>query len=169
MFGIPSIINHTVSEIGTLLSVTEIVKIYDDGKMDIKTKGETVFTILENITNIPDKLYSGAIVAHLQNNINNGRQGVMQTLLLAVKKLHLHLQVNKDFKKPDDLLNTYDIAHHIGMNIQEEYIFLSLLEEYQREEYIRKHLKRMLSVIAEMESLKEKIKLNGHFKHIKGL
>jgi Lon protease-like protein len=61
-FGIPSVFNNNVSEIGTLAKVTEIVQVYDDGKMEIRTEGISVFRVLEIIKKVPDKLYSGAIV-----------------------------------------------------------------------------------------------------------
>jgi Lon protease-like protein len=51
-----------MTELGTLVEITEVSKIYDNGEMDIKTKGEKVFRVLEVIKEIPDKLYSGAIV-----------------------------------------------------------------------------------------------------------
>ena len=38
-FGIPTVLNNAVSEIGTLVQVSEIVKIYEDGKMDVRTEG----------------------------------------------------------------------------------------------------------------------------------
>ena len=62
MFGIPSVINDKVSEMGTLMELTEITQVYDSGEMDIKTKGVKVFRILELIKTVPDKLYGGAIV-----------------------------------------------------------------------------------------------------------
>ena len=48
-FGIPSVFNNNVSEIGTLVKVTEIVQVYEDGKMDIRTEGISVFRVLEVI------------------------------------------------------------------------------------------------------------------------
>jgi len=45
---------------------------------------------------------------------------------------------------------------------------LELLDEWQRLEYLRRHLQTTLPMMAEMESLKEKIKLNGHFRELKG-
>jgi hypothetical protein len=52
--------------------------------------------------------------------------------------------------------------------INEEYEFLTLTNELQRQEYLKRHLAKVLPVVAEMELLKEKIKLNGHFKNISG-
>jgi len=45
---------------------------------------------------------------------------------------------------------------------------LELLDEWQRLEYLRRHLQTTLPMMAEMDSLKEKIKLNGHFRELKG-
>ncbi len=41
---------------GTLLEITEITKEYENGEMDIKTKGTKVFRILEVIDSVPEKL-----------------------------------------------------------------------------------------------------------------
>ncbi len=38
-FGIPTVLENGVNELGTLLEITEIVEIHADGKMDIRTKG----------------------------------------------------------------------------------------------------------------------------------
>jgi len=46
---------------------------------------------------------------------------------------------------------------------------LHLLQERQRQEYLKRHLTKVIPLIAEMEQLKEKIKLNGHFKNLSGL
>ena len=48
--------------------LVEICKMHDNGEMDIKTKGEKVFRMLEVIKEVPDKLYSGAIVNYPDNN-----------------------------------------------------------------------------------------------------
>jgi hypothetical protein len=42
------------------------------------------------------------------------------------------------------------------------------LDELQRQEYLKRHLTKVLPLVAEMEGLREKIKLNGHFKNLSG-
>src|SRR6188508_3274983 len=116
-FGIPAVLNNKLQENGTLVNVTELSKMYDNGEMDIKTKGEKVFRMLEIIKEVPDKLYSGAIV----NYPDNKEQGDIE-----------------------------------------------LMNELQRQEYIKRHLTKVLPMVAEMEGLKEKIKLNGHFQNLSG-
>jgi hypothetical protein len=40
------------------------------------------------------------------------------------------------------------------------------MHERQRQEYLKRHLQKVIPLVAEMESLKEKVKLNGHFKNL---
>jgi Lon protease-like protein len=166
-FGIPAVVDNKLQENGTLVSVTELSKLYDNGEMDIKTRGEKVFRMLEVIKEVPDKLYSGAIVNYPDNK-EQGDIELMRKVMNGIRELHKLLNVSKDFKKPDEELNSYEVAHHVGLTLQEEYELLGLLEERQRQEYLKRHLTKVLPMVAEMEGLKEKIKQNGHFKNLGG-
>lgn len=165
-FGISTIIDNKLNEMGTLVRVTEMVKVYDNGEMDIRTRGLRVFRVLELIKSVPDKLYSGAIVNYPDNIEGPGKPELMGKVVKTVRELHRLLEIKKDFLKSDDELVSYDIAHHAGMSLEEEYELLTLLREEQRQEYLKRHLAKVLPVIAEMETLKEKVKLNGHFKNL---
>ncbi|OLY90898.1 hypothetical protein SAMN05444008_11747 [Cnuella takakiae] len=167
LFGIPSVIDNKLQDFGTLISITEISKVYENGEMDIKTKGDKVFRILEVIKEVPDKLYSGAIVTYPDNQ-ERGNPEVMRRLVASIRELHKLLNVDKEFSKKDEELQVYDIAHHIGLSLQEEYELLNLMDERQRQEYLKRHLTKVIPMIAEMELLKEKVKLNGHFKNLGG-
>ena len=169
MFGIPAVINNNLNEMGTLAEIIEITSVYDNGEMDIKTVGVKVFRVLEVIKQVPDKLYSGAIVKYPENIEDGGKKDLMRKVIKAVRELHARLKVQKEFRKPDDELNSYDIAHHAGLSIEEEYELLGLLKEIQRQEYLKRHLAKVLPVMAEMDQLKEKIKLNGHFKNLSSM
>lgn len=166
-FGLPTMFPAGLSESGTSVIVKEIVEVYDDGKMDIKTTGLTIFRILEVVKTIPDKLYSGAIVNYPQND-EKVNSVLVKVVLNAIRELHSILKLNKDFKKADEDLLSYDLAHHAGLSLVEEYEFAGLLREDQRLEYLKRHLKKVLPVVSEMEILKDRIKLNGHFKNLSG-
>ena len=166
-FGIPSVIDNKMQEYGTMMSITEISKTYENGEMDIKTKGEKIFRVLEVIKEVPDKLFSGAIVNY-PGNIEKGNEDLMRKVMNGIRELHKLLNVEKDFNKPDEELNSYEVAHHIGLTIKEEYELLELMDEKQRQEYLKRHLTKVLPMVAEMEGLKEKIKRNGHFKNLMG-
>lgn len=166
-FGIPTVIEEKMQDFGSLVEITEIAKVHENGEMDIKTKGQKVFRILEVIKEVPGKLYSGAIVNYPDNN-GKGNVELMRKLMKGIRELHDILKVSKDFKRSDDELTSYDVAHHIGLTLEEEYEVLGLLEEKQRQEYLKRHLAKVIPLVAGMEQLKEKIKLNGHFKNLSG-
>jgi Lon protease-like protein len=61
-FGIPSSFKGALNECGTEMRLLEVSKTYANGEMDIKTEGVMVFKLIEMIREIPNKLYSAAIV-----------------------------------------------------------------------------------------------------------
>lgn len=166
-FGIPAVIENKLQEYGTLVQITELSKLHDNGEMDIKTKGVQVFRILELIKEIPEKLYSGAIVSYPATH-EQGKPELMKKVMKGIHDLHTLLKVNKEFKKSDEEMRCYDIAHHIGLSLKQEYELLGLFDERQRQEYLKRHLAKVIPTVAVMEQLKEKIKLNGHFKDLPG-
>ncbi|HEX8461311.1 MAG TPA: LON peptidase substrate-binding domain-containing protein [Segetibacter sp.] len=166
-FGIPTVLKTGLSERGTLVEVKEIVEVYEDGKLDIKTKGLSIFRILEVVKTLPDKLYNGAIVNYPANNEKINVR-LLRTVVSGIRELHTVLKLNKEFKKEDDQLVSYDLAHHAGLSVEEEYEFAGLLREDQRLAYLKRHIDKVLPVVSEMEVLKERIKLNGHFKNLSG-
>ncbi len=166
-FGIPTVIDGKIVEMGTTVRITDIVKTYDDGQMDIKTEGLQSFKILEMVKEIPNKLYSGAIVTYPPKS-NVGSPSLMKNVLEGLRKIHQGLQVNKAFGKTDDELTSYDVGHHAGMNLQDEYYLLELEVELHRQEFLKRHINKLLQVMADMDKLKEKINLNGHFKNLEG-
>lgn len=165
-FGIPTVIDNRLNEMGTLVRITEVVKQYENGEMDIRTQGLRVFRMLELIKTVPDKLFSGAIVNYPDNIEGPGKRALMAKVINAMRQLHHLLNITKEFQKPDEELVSYDIAHHTGLSLEQEYELLGLLREEQRQEYLKRHLGKVLPVIAEMETLKERVKLNGHFKNL---
>lgn len=167
-FGIPTVIDNKMQDHGSLVEITELSAVHENGEMDIKTKGVRIFRILEIIKEVPDKLYSGAIVNYPETR-EQGNPELMRKVMNSISDLHELLKVNKDFKKEESKLKVFDVAHHIGMSLEEEYELLGLLDERQRQEYLKRFLAKVIPMVAGMEQLKEKIKLNGHFKNLSGL
>jgi Lon protease-like protein len=167
-FGITPVINNRISELGTLVDIIELSKVHSNDEMDIKTRGNRIFRVLEEIKEVPEKLYSGAIVSYPHNK-EHGNRLLMQKVINGIRELHKLLKVSNEFKKAENELLSYDVAHHAGLSLKEEYELLSLLDELHRQEYLKRHLTKVIPVVAEMELLKEKVKLNGHFKNLSGL
>lgn len=164
-FGIPGVIDDDLKKYGTLMQVMAVEKQYENGEMDIRVRGRRVFRILEVIHHVPDKLYSGAIVHYPQNTLK-GDPKLMKNIVTNIRTLHSLMNLSRDFKKPDEALKSYDVAHESGLNLNEEYDLLCLLHELQRQEYLRRHLKKVLPMLAGLENLKKRAKLNGEFRSL---
>ena len=166
-FGIPSVVDRAIAGLGTLVKLTNVSNLQPDGQRDIKTRGLKIFRIVKLIKLYPGKLYSAAVVQYEENDVV-GDADLRRQVVASVKKLHRLLNVEKDFAKTETELTSYDLAHHVGLSVAQEYALLKLFSEDERLAYLKKHLELALPVVTGMESLKEKIQLNGHFKHLPG-
>ena len=165
-FGIPTVIDGKMQELGTKVKVLSIDKEYDDGKLDIKSQGISTFRILEVIENVPDKLYKGAIVSSIDTEHYDGFKSKMKVIMKEIEMFHSLLNIKKDYKIPLEELTAYHIAHHIGLNLEEEYEVLRMPKESQRQEYLLRHLRKVLPTVHELKNLQKRIQLNGHYKRL---
>lgn len=165
-FGLLPYINEEHKEYGTEMKVKQIVKTYDDGKMDIKTEGIGIFRMIEFVKKVPNRLYSGGIISRIEL-INDSITGLLEKNINLMEELFEIMQIDSSPILKKDNLKSFEIAHHVGFSIAQEYELLSIKKESVRLKLISDHLKRVIPVIREAELLKEKIKLNGHFKNIK--
>ncbi len=165
-FGIPVVLGKKVQEYGTVIEITQLVKEYPGGEMDVRARGVNIFRVLEIIKEIPDKLYSGAIVNYPKNIIEPDDSKLGDLIMSEVKRLYALLNVEEKLPSPDDGILSYKIAHYIGLTLQQEFELMQLLTETQRLEYIRKHLNTMVPMLKGLEETKARIKMNGHFRNL---
>lgn len=167
-FGIPVVLDKDrgVEEYGTLMEVTELVQEYDNGEMDIRTRGNKIFRLLETVQEIPDKLYSGAIVTYPQNIMEQGDSKLANHVFDEVKRLFVLLNAAEKFPSNKKGMVSYEIGHLVGLSKQQEYELLNIFTEIQRLEYIRRHLNGITKAVQELERVKERIQMNGHFRDL---
>jgi uncharacterized protein len=164
-FCIPIIIDGYVQEFATVLQVISIEKQYKSGEMDIHCNTLYTCKILEIIKEVPNKMYSGAIVMHLP--IPTFTASHLQAKVLdAVAQLHQILQIQKKYKKPFDTLTSFDVAHHVGLTIQQEYQLLCIESETQRWQYLDSHLQHYISTLSNRQATIDRIYLNGQFRNL---
>jgi len=166
-FGIPAVVNQKLGGLGTTVALNCVANVQPDGQMDIKTEGQRIFQVVRWLKLFPGKLYSAAVVVYPEID-EAGDAARMRKIVAATKKLHGLLKVKKPLPKPAAQLTSYDVAHHVGLNREQEYALLGLFSEAERQNYLQRHLEHVLPVVASMEALKEKIQLNGHFKNLPG-
>lgn len=162
-FGIPAFINNKLPGYGTEMQIIYLSKSYEDGRMDIRTKGLKIFRMLSFQNPVPNKLYAGGKITFIEDT--DTAEGVISELLLQLDRLYSILQTKVDFDTHSQPFS-YQIAHKVGLSQEEEYHLLTIASETERQRYILRHLNKVIPVMSEMERTKERIKLNGHFKNL---
>jgi ATP-dependent protease La (LON) substrate-binding domain len=163
-FGIPTFLDGRLPGFGTEVKILSLSKRYEDGRMDIHTQGIRAFRILDFQNPLEMKLYAGGVVELLPEPPIS--PSVMIGLTERVKTLYNLLgETNSfDINKPQPY--SFQIAHKIGLSLEQEYNLLKIPTEAERQGFLIQHLERIIPVLQEVERTKDRIKLNGHFKNL---
>ena len=164
-FGIPAFIDDKLVEIGTEMRLLSVEKRYASGEMDIRTEGVGLFKLDEFYSEGRGRMYPTAHVEPLPLD-KKGDFLKNETILSEVRDLFGILNIQKKVPENNDTFLTFDVAHHVGFTIEQEYAFLCIPTEQQRQTYMIEHLAKTLPVVREMEHLRQRALMNGHFKHI---
>ena len=163
-FGIIPFIANTLKDFGAEMKLISVDKRYPDGKMDIKTRAVGLFKMDNFLRRYPEKLYSAAEIERVEFTVDSNPVVEDQLVALTVE-LFTILKIDKPISLEQKPLS-YFIAHHMGLMLEQEYELLTMKEEKERQDYLLEHLETVIPIAREMEALKEKIKMNGHFRNI---
>jgi len=164
-FGIPPFLNEGVSILGTEMKLLSVEKSYDGGELDIKTKALGVFRIRDFHRQAPGKLYAGGQVEDIRDD-PQADPALRLRITDYVRRLYDALGLRKLFLDLAPDYRIYDVAHHLGFSTEQEYQLLEATSELERQEIVLEHLENVLPVILETERLKDRVRLNGHFKNL---
>ena len=163
-FGIPVFHKNQVLAYGTEMKVTRLVKVYSGGEMDINAVGLRVFRVNSFKNQAEGKPYAGGKVTFLPNEMNHTpaqfrKLKNLAKQLIELIQMHEALDVN-------EARHSFELAHKMGLSLEQEYDMLQMASECKRQEYMINHLTRALPILRQMELAREKIKMNGHFRHL---
>lgn len=147
---------------GTEVRLEKIIKKYPDGRLDIKTVGLKRFKILSFSNPMPDKLYPGGEIEFLENETEVDLQ-LQQKFIYYLKEVLHHLDFPEEI--PIDS-SSFSFAHKVGLTLKEELDLLILPTEKARINFLLDHFKKIITVLEATEKAKEKIRQNGHIKHL---
>ncbi|MFT6866055.1 MAG: Lon protease-like protein [Cyclobacteriaceae bacterium] len=162
-FGIPSYVLNKI-EYGTEVRITEVTKVYEDGSMDIKTEGVEVFRVVDYHHQWDSKLYAGGAVQIIDFSVDRD-ESLHKEIVDKLNDLFMWLKTEQELKM-DYEQPMYKVIHKIGLKLDEEYALLSMDSERKRQEYVLKHLKSLVPMLQRAEEARDKIRMNGHFKHL---
>ncbi|GAB3196021.1 Lon protease-like protein [Pontibacter aydingkolensis] len=164
-FGIPTFIQNSVGLYGTEIEILQVEKTHANGEMDIRTKGISVFKIDRFDKMAPGRLYAGGEVETFETDYQDDIVTKLKIKDL-LQKLYSSLGLDKLFTDLLEDFKSFDIAHHLGLNTEQEYTLLQMQTEVERQEAILQHLQQVVPIIEATEQLKDLVKQNGHFKNL---
>jgi len=167
-FGIPTFLNQRVMPYGTEVQLLSVEKRHEGGEMDIKTKGIGVYHMEQFINPVPGKLYAGATIQRIETD-QEFDWGLNEKILGFLMELFDLLDIDKSLPEGPSGFVSFDVAHHAGLSIEQEYELLILPTEKERQALLLDHLEQFLPMVKEMRNLQQRALLNGHFKDLKPL
>ncbi|MFY0607996.1 MAG: LON peptidase substrate-binding domain-containing protein [Cyclobacteriaceae bacterium] len=161
-FGIPSYVNTKV-EYGTEVKISEVTKLYEDGRMDIKTIGMGMFKVVDFQNPWGERLYAGGQVEMIEVSDDEDPE-IAEVILNKCEELFEWLHMDGEISLMNDT-SVYKVIHKIGLKPEEEYDLLKITSEAKRQKFILNHLENLIPALERAEKAKERISMNGHFKH----
>lgn len=161
-FGVCTFID-SLTGFGTEVKLVQVLKRYEDGRLDIKTRGIRAFKINSFQNPVPDKLYSGGDVAFLDHDPKVSYSTHKEYLHYLKETLNY---LGNPILGLENSITSFSFAHKVGLKLEEELELLKLRSEEERSLFLIRHFRYMLPILKAAESAKEKIKQNGHVKHL---
>jgi len=164
-FGVVPTLNKRLLNMGTEMSLLGIEKIYEDGKMDIKTLGKRKFIIHDFEAQSSPKLYPAGEVEYVEDTMSSDillQRQCLEKLTVLFDLLGMEmpaLELGSDF-------SIYEIGHKMGFNMNQEIDLLKMDNEVERLEFALSHLTELIPVVEQVETMKKRVKMNGHFKEL---
>lgn len=162
-FGIPSHVLNKI-EYGTEVKIVELVKTYEDGRMDIRTEGVQVFEVKRYENPWDHKEYAGGIVEYLQVE-EHADPDLNLDLIELCRELYEWLHMPPDFDMFSDNI-LYHVVHKIGLKPEEEYELLKMKSQVRQQKYVIEHLNKLIPALERAEKAKERIRMNGNFQNL---
>jgi len=151
---------------GTEVELEEVSKVYDDGRMDIKTRCKRVFEMLSFENPMAYKMYAGGNVVFYDNDPRVGENQYAE-FIFYLKELFRLMDFQTEIIPLR--LNSFTYAHKMGLNLTEEYELLLMTKESERIIFLIRHMMKIIPIMREIEIAKKKIQMNGHFKNLEPL
>ena len=151
---------------GAEVELEDVSKVYEDGRMDIKTRGKRIFEMLSFENPMKDKLYAGGNVVFYENDPRVGESQYAE-FIFYLKELFRLMEYQAEIVPLQ--INSFTFAHKLGLNLTEEYELLQMTKESDRIKFLIGHMLKVIPVLRDIEIAKKKIQMNGHFKNLEPL
>jgi ATP-dependent Lon protease len=164
-FAIPPFINNRLMPLATEMELVEVKNEYPNGEMDIETRALRQLRIKEYYTEAPEKEYPGGLcVPFLKDHDHDSF--LDHEIHNALAEVFSKIQVQKDLPYIGEKIKLHEFVHQVGMNVQQMYEMYAATKESDSQQIFLDYLKQILPKVTEMDHVRRKVQMNGHFKNL---
>jgi ATP-dependent Lon protease len=160
-FGMLLSLPKGVARVGCTAEILDVVKRYDDGRMDILTAGRAPFRVVELFTE--DPLLEGH-VDYLEDRGSPANARIQRELVELFEACHTMIfddyPKNLEGASPDEL--SYLVAAALPMELLWKQQILELRSEADRQERLVAYLREWAPHLQKSEALRQRAGGNGH-------
>lgn len=155
-FGIPYSVNGKVKTHGVEVRIKKVLKIFENGEMDIMVEGLHVFSIIEYSEELKPKKYGAAIIQY-----EDAEDLTVCSYLQDLAMEYLSLSQNKILDY-DMFKNTsiYSIANLIQLSAREKYQLISSDTHSDKEKYLINTFRQAICIFEKENELKDRFIFN---------
>ena len=155
-FGIPFMHQKTMGDYGIEVKISNVIKKYENGEMDIVIEAVKVFKIVEFSSVLTPKLYGAGLIQY-EEDILEKPSHILQELIKE------YMWVSQENIIPIDAFdnsNVYGIARLLDLSSLEKYDLIKTKAVINKEDYLKPKIKLFIHLIKTENELKSKFVLN---------
>lgn len=151
-----------LKEVGCTARVSKVTEVFEDGSKNIIATGLERFRIVQVLHH---EAWMSADVEPVMDLRAAAEPSMVDRLIAQhIKLLELAGRTPSPsmYENRDRL--SFFVAHNAGLTLDQKQDVLEIRAESMRVEYLITHLERFIPAVEEAESIRKKIRSNGHFK-----
>ncbi|NJB84817.1 hypothetical protein GGR26_000562 [Lewinella marina] len=164
-FGVPTVMEGRLQPIATEVRLREVANRYPGGESDIRAEGGRIFHIDRFYREYPGKPYPGGEVSYLPVDEDESTQ-LNEHIVQLTREIYSKLRIEREVRSVADGFRTFDLGHYVGFTLEQEYLFLTLLDAGQRQRYLLEHLLQVRPRVGDPLGIRARAELNGHFQEL---
>jgi len=157
-FGMVRAKENALASVGCSATVLNVIKKYDDGRLDIAAEGVKRFEI-ESLNQ--ERSYLQGEVMYFDDEPSQVGNGPRQTLIQLHEQLFSALGQNADIKPDADPLTFY-LAHELPVDLDFKQALLEMKSEAERVETLTEYYRATIPKVEKAVHARERAGRNGH-------
>jgi len=155
-FGIPFLYQKSMGDFGIEVKISNVIKTFENGEMDIAIEGVRVFRLLEFSSVLSPKLYGAGVISYEVD-----KEEKPTTLLQDLTKEYLWIAQQRSVSEDAfDHVDIYSIARLLDLSSPEKYELIKSSSVKEKDEILRAKIKLFIYLIKAEFELKSKFVLN---------